>query len=273
MPSVNQEIKRRELIVFYVLDTSGSMNEDGKLGILNESMRETVEVLRTVAKNNADAEIKIAVLQFNSGAQWVTDNGPVYLEDFIWNDLKAEGLTDIGMAMDELHDKLSREKFLKSEVGQFLPIIIFMSDGFPTDNWEKSLKQINTNNRWFKYATKIAFGLGDAADEYTLGKIVGNSEAVVKTNDLEKFKTLIKIVSVTASKVTSSSRTSGQQMNSASIIRDSMQQAGLLEEPIYIDEEDGFDPHLNSTNMTQSMENNIENSNDFNELFDDDDWN
>ena len=89
-------VTRKKLVVFYVLDTSGSMEDDGKIGALNEAMRETVDVLQNIAKGNADAEIQIAVLQFSSGAQWVTEK-PKYVEDFYWDDLKAGGLTDIEM--------------------------------------------------------------------------------------------------------------------------------------------------------------------------------
>lgn len=50
-------VTRKKLVVFYVLDTSGSMEDDGKIGALNEAMRETVDVLQNIAKGNADAEI------------------------------------------------------------------------------------------------------------------------------------------------------------------------------------------------------------------------
>ena len=81
-------VTRKKLVVFYVLDTSGSMEDDGKIGALNEAMRETVDVLQNIAKGNADVELQIAVLQFSSGAQWITEK-PIYVEDFYWDDLKA----------------------------------------------------------------------------------------------------------------------------------------------------------------------------------------
>ena len=166
-------VTRKKLVVFYVLDTSGSMEDDGKIGALNEAMRETVDVLQNIAKGKADAEIQIAVLQFSSGAQWVTEK-PKYVEDFYWDDLKAGGLTDIGDALSELYNKMSRHEFLQSNTGYMIPIIIFMSDGYPTDNWEKALQKITdkeTGNKWFRYSTKIAFALGKDADVNTLSKI------------------------------------------------------------------------------------------------------
>lgn len=134
-------VTRKKLVVFYVLDTSGSMEDDGKIGALNEAMRETVDVLQNIAKGNADVELQIAVLQFSSGAQWITEK-PIYVEDFYWDDLKAGGLTDIGDALSELYNKMSRHEFLQSNTGYMVPIIIFMSDGYPTDNWEKALQKL-----------------------------------------------------------------------------------------------------------------------------------
>ena len=42
-------VTRKKLVVFYVLDTSGSMEDDGKIGALNEAMRETVDVLQNLS--------------------------------------------------------------------------------------------------------------------------------------------------------------------------------------------------------------------------------
>ena len=114
------------------------------------------------------------------------------MEDFYWNDLKAGGLTDFGSALNELNNKLSREQFLISEVGFKAPVIIFMSDGEPTDDYESALNKIKSNNKWFKTATKIAIAVGDDANVQVLQKIAGNNEAVIKVDDLESLKKLIR---------------------------------------------------------------------------------
>lgn len=211
MPTSNKAIARKKLVIFYVLDTSGSMVDEGKIGALNEAMRETVTVLQEIASKNADAEMQIAVMEFSSGARWITD-APTFLEDFYWDDLTAGGLTDIGDALHELRTKMSRSVFLQSDTGYMVPIIIFMSDGYPTDSWEKELQKIideKTGNKWFKYSTKIAFALGNDADVNMLSKIVGNKEAVIQTNDLEDFKKMIKVVSATSSLLNSVSQPTG----------------------------------------------------------------
>lgn len=208
MPSLSEFEKtpRRELHVFYVLDTSGSMSGT-PIATLNNAMTETVEVLRQQAKSNADALVKIAVLEFNSGCRWLQPKGPEEMEDFIWKDLKAGGLTDMGTALKELDSKLSRHAFLSSMTGAYLPVIIFMTDGYATDDYKKALEQIR-KNRWFERGTKIGFAVGQEADVEMVTEIVGSSEAIVQTDDLELFARMLRFVSVTATMMCSKSRTS-----------------------------------------------------------------
>lgn len=227
MPSTNSltETPRKELHVFYVLDTSGSM-EGAKISALNRAMEECTEALRTLAKNNADAKLKIAVMQFNSGCNWVTKNGPEDLEDFEYEPLGAGGMTDIGAALKELNSKLSRHAFLNSMTGALMPVIIFMTDGFATDNYEKELQEIR-KNRWFARGTKIGFALGEDPDEKMISAVVGNSEAVIKTTDLELFKRLMKFVSVTASMLVSQSSTTETANSGEDIIRAAKEQLNI----------------------------------------------
>lgn len=208
MPDIREQERpaRKLLPIIYVLDTSGSMTGD-RIAAVNQAMSETMEVLRDVSNNNPTAELKIGVMKFATGAEWITKSGLVFMEDFYWNDLKAGGLTDFGSALSELHKKLSRSEFLNSDVGYKAPVIIFMSDGEPTDDYESALKKIESSNKWYKIATKIAIAVGDDANLQILGNIAGNSEAVIKVDDLETLKKLIRVVSVTASMLGSVSRT------------------------------------------------------------------
>lgn len=207
MPNISgfESVPRRALHIFYVLDTSGSMSGT-PIATLNRAMEETVVALKDVANKNADAQLKIAVMEFNTKARWVTANGPEDMEDFIWEDLKAMGLTSMGDALKELDEKMSRSGFLESMTGAYMPIIILMTDGQATDDYKKALEKIR-GNKWFKRGTKIAFALGDYADRVMMEEIVGNPEAVIETNDLEAFASMLKLASVTSSMLQSISRT------------------------------------------------------------------
>ncbi len=223
MPNLDKMEKapRRELHVFYVLDTSGSM-AGTPIAKLNHAMDETIASLKDQARSNADAQVKVAVLQFNSGSEWLQSMGPEDIEDFVWEDLSAGGLTDMGAALKELDDKLSRKKFLNSMTGAYLPVIIFMTDGYATDDYKKQLMEAR-KNRWFARATKIGFAIGDSPDVNMISDVVGNCEAVIRTDDLDLFARLIRFASVTASMLCSTSRTSDNPVDGADIVKNALQ--------------------------------------------------
>ena len=221
MPEIGGKIVKKVLPIIYAIDTSGSMSGD-RLATVNEAMHECEDILREKAGESPDAEIKIGALKFSSGAQWVTKSGLVSLEDFYWNDVQAGGVTDLGAALKELESKLSRSAFLVSETGFCLPVIIFMSDGGPNDDWQKALKNANASNKWFQRARKIAIAIGDDADKDVLKELVGNIEAVVQANDLETLKSLIVEVSASASMLAGQSRMAGDEADGASILGDAL---------------------------------------------------
>ena len=258
MPSINSldEMPRRELHVFYVLDTSKSM-EGAKINALNHAMEESMETLKTFAKNS-DIKLKIAVMEFNTGCRWITSNGPEDLEEgFKYEYLEAGGLSDMGAALKELNSKLSRHAFLNSMTGAMMPVIIFMTDGYATDNYEKELGEIR-KNRWFARGTKIGFALGDDPDVKMLSSIVGNSEAVIKTTDLELFKRLMKFVSVTASMLVSQSATPETAGGAKEIIDQAKAELDIPEEALVYIGEDQYnkepDPPVDPDNGTDGWD-------------------
>lgn len=219
----------KDLHIFFILDTSGSM-EGAKIATLNRAMGETVNALKKLAKKNGDAKLKIAVMEFNTGCKWVTSNGPEDLEDednFVWDDLKEGGLTDVGAALTELDSKLSRTAFLGSMVGALMPVIIFMSDGHNTDNYEAALENIR-RNKWFAYGTKIGFALGDDADVKMIASVVGDSEAVIQTSDMNTFEKLMKFAAVTSSMLNSESHTTRVGTTGADVLKKGIQD-GMLD--------------------------------------------
>lgn len=205
---------RKVMTIFYLVDTSGSMSGT-RIGTVNAAMEECIPMLKEVAAANDDAEIKVAIMQFSSGCSWVTPaSGPVSLDDIIWNDLQAGGMTEFGGALTELDKKLSRNEFLNSQTGAYAPVILLLSDGGPTDNWEKSLDDLKQNN-WFKHAIKIAIDIESGSDRSVLAKFTGNSEAILDANDSATLKKMIHKVSVRASEFQSHSKQSSDTITSA----------------------------------------------------------
>jgi len=202
------EIPRKTMVLFFVVDTSGSM-EGSKIGAVNTAIEEVIPAIKDISDENADAEIKIAALEFSSEARWVTGNGPVELSQFHWNGLKADGWTAFGEACKELNEKLAAKAFMKDATGYFAPAIFLLSDGEPTDgNWQGELAELK-KNKWFKAAVKVAVAIGDEANKDMLKEFTGTMEAVLEVHDAVTLKKMIKFVSVRASQVASKSTNAG----------------------------------------------------------------
>jgi uncharacterized protein YegL len=197
------EIPRRTMVLFFMIDTSGSMDGE-KIGSVNTAIEEVIPALQEVSAENADAQIKVAAMEFSSGARWITGNGPVEVENFHWNFIDAAGVTDFGAACKELSLKLSTKGFMKEATGSFAPAIFLMSDGEPTDDWQTGLAALKQNN-WFKAAIKVAVAIGDDANKDVLKEFVGSMEAVLTVHNAATLKKMIKFVSVRASQVASRS--------------------------------------------------------------------
>lgn len=196
---------RKVMTLFYLVDASGSMS-GSKIGTVNAAMEECIPLLKEVAAANDDAEIKVAILQFSSGCSWITPaSGPVGLDDIIWNDLQAGGMTEFGEALIELDKKLSREAYLGSQTGAYAPVILLLSDGGPTDDWKTGMERIKHNN-WFKHAIKIAIDIESGSDRFVLEQFTGNPEAILEAKDTATLKKMIHKVSVRASEFQSHSK-------------------------------------------------------------------
>ena len=131
---------RREMVLFLLIDQSGSM-EGTKIGAVNTAVREFLPEI----PDEVDAAIKIAALLFSNNCHWVYDS-PRPAADFEWNDIKAEGLTDLGAACCELDRKMSRHEFLTAPTGAMAPAVILLSDGEATDDYKTGLNALWSNN-------------------------------------------------------------------------------------------------------------------------------
>lgn len=200
-------IVKRQMVLFFVIDTSGSM-AGTKIGAVNTAIREVLPELQDAG--GSDVDLKVGCLTFSSGCQWMYPT-PVAADSFQWNNVDADGVTDLGEACRELSEKMSKNGFLQAPSGSVAPAIFLMSDGEPTDDFDSGLDKLKQNN-WFKYAIKVAVAIGDDANKDVLAKFTGNTEAVITVHTPEALKKWIRKVSITSSKIGSKSQpaTDGQ---------------------------------------------------------------
>ena len=195
------EMTRRMCPVIFLVDTSGSM-DGAPIGAVNSAIEGVLPELCAMNDENADAEIKTAIMSFSGGTDWVTGDKLVSPQNVAWNGMDAMGPTEMGAAFRELDKKLSIETgFMRRASGSVAPVLFLLSDGAPTDDYQSALAKLKENN-WYKVAVRVAIGYGDA-DDNILAEFTGNRETVLHTNSPEDLKKMIRFVSITSSMVAS----------------------------------------------------------------------
>lgn len=219
MPLLDEvvSVPRRTMTLFFLIDTSGSM-EGNKIGAVNDAVVNVLPMLDEISQTNPDAEIKVAALEFSSATKWLYTE-PKLASEFVWQDVRAGGLTSLGAACAELSSKLSRSGYMQAASGSFAPAIILLSDGGPTDDFQSGLAKLKANN-WFKAAIKVAIAIGDDADKDVLKDFTGSSEAVFTVHNIEALKQIIRVVAVTSSQIGSKSSTAGDVTKQDQVIKD-----------------------------------------------------
>lgn len=210
----NEPIPRRTMVLFFMVDCSGSMY-GSKIGAVNDAIRNVMPAIQEISDNNPDAEIKVSVLKFSTGCEWVYST-PKAAADFEWVDIEADGVTDLGEACKELCSKLSRKEFLQSAGGYYAPAIILLSDGGPTDDYKSGLAALRLN-KWFKTAIRSAVAIGSDADIDVLCEFTGNKELVFEVNRIEALKKIIRLIAVTSTTIGSQSTTASDETKVQSV--------------------------------------------------------
>lgn len=201
-------VSRKSLVIFFLIDTSGSM-KGKKIGELNTVMEELIPEIRRVGE--ADTDVKLAVMTFSTDVKWMYSE-PVSIEDFEWARLNASGVTSMGAAFKELSSRMSRNSFLNSPSLSFAPVIFLMTDGYPSDDYKAGLAALKSNS-WYKFGLKAALGIGNEANDDMLTEFTGSKDTVVHAYSGGQLAQMIKIVAVTASQIGSKSMTLSDETN------------------------------------------------------------
>jgi len=181
----------RRLPVYLLLDTSGSMS-----GEPIEAAKNGVQVLVSTLRQDPYAleTAYLSVITFDSAAKQVCPL--TELATFQSPNLVATGTTALGAALELLSQKISSEvTTTTAEVkGDWKPLIFIMTDGEPTDDWQKGVQALNK----VKTGAIVACAAGPNANTTILKQI---TEIVVQldTTDSATIKAFFKWVSASIS--------------------------------------------------------------------------
>jgi uncharacterized protein YegL len=191
---------RRSLRFIMLVDVSGSMSGD-KIQAVNRAVRECIPEMRRNNQDNPFAEMFVEVITFGTGARWHVPRTSV--QEFTWRDLGAEGVTDFGAALDLVTQTLDVENMGKRNLP---PVLLLLSDGAPTDDWERALRRFETTPWGHPGRTvRIAVAIGEGADKGMLARFTGTIETVLAADRAATLVQLIKWASVSVTKSHSAS--------------------------------------------------------------------
>ena len=191
------ELAARPLHFIWTVDCSTSMKGE-KISTVNHAIQSTIPDMRAESAQNPNARLLVRTLKFSSGASWVTAN-PVPVEEFAWDDLEASGLTDMGKAFECLAAQLTIPPMSERALP---PVIVLLSDGHPTDSYNKELDKL-LSLTWGRKAVRVAISIGKDADDSVLEEFTGNRELVLQANNVKTLVKMIKWASTLAGMVSS----------------------------------------------------------------------
>ncbi|MCT8977732.1 VWA domain-containing protein [Clostridium sp. CX1] len=185
-------MENKILHFIWMLDCSGSMTGE-KIQSLNYAIRNALPGIIDIAEKNKDIEIFMRIIKFSDGAQWLTEK-PVELDKFIWSDLQTGGITDLGAALDMVNEELSK----LDKKTNLPPVIILVTDGQPTDNYEEGLRKL-LSSEIGSQSVRIAIAIGEDVDNDILEDFIGNNdEKPLQAGNSDSLINLIKWSSINA---------------------------------------------------------------------------
>ena len=181
------ELASRPLHFIWIVDCSGSMGVDGKIQTVNMAVREAIPHMKKVADENPFASVLVRAVKFANGAAWHVGT-PAAVADFTWTDLEAEGVTDLGKGLELVAAELKIPPMTDRALP---PVLVLVSDGQPTDDWQKGLATLMALP-WGKKAVRVAIAIGTDADTDVLQRFIGHAE--LKPLQANNPETLVKCI-------------------------------------------------------------------------------
>ena len=198
----------RRLPVYLLLDTSGSMT-----GEPIEAVKNGVQVLVSTLRQDPYAleTAYLSIITFDSSARQLVPL--TELSMFQMPDIHATGTTALGDALSLLAKTVDKEveKTTLEQKGDWKPLVFLMTDGEPTDSWQKGLTEFQKQ----KFGMVVACAAGQSANTNVLKQI---TEVVVQldTADSATIKAFFKWVSASVSMGSQKIESSGQEVSGMS---------------------------------------------------------
>lgn len=198
----------RRLPVYLLLDTSGSM-----YGEPIEAVKNGVQVLVSTLRQDPYAleTTYLSIITFDNNAKQIMPL--TELSMFQMPNLTAAGPTALGQALTLLSTTVDKEvhKASMEKKGDWKPLVFLMTDGAPTDDWQKGLEAFKNQ----KFGIVVACAAGQSAKIDVLKQIT-NTVVQLDTADSATIKAFFKWVSASISLGSHKIESNGQEISGLS---------------------------------------------------------
>jgi uncharacterized protein YegL len=194
----------KTLPVVLLLDTSGSMHENGKIAVLNSAVNEMLTSFKNLDATNAS--ISVSIITFGGNAQICQELKPVSEIGEI--NMIASGMTPMGGAVRLAKEMIENKEIITSRT--YRPTVVLVSDGMPNDSWEDAIELFKNDGRSAKcYRMAMGIGVEEGTTEHkVLENFISNEERVYSAEDASNIRKFFKYVTMSVT-----SRTRSQNPN------------------------------------------------------------
>ncbi len=187
------QIPRKSQPIIFVVSTGDSMVAENKMEQVNVAINKIIDEVNIRNGKTLDAETFVRVVRYSSSAETVA---PLSLGEI---NFSAGGTSDFGAALEKLGGLLSEKEFVEPPYGLSNPIVIYITDSYPsTSHWREDATSLQENSI-YREAVKFAFAIGDQADTFPLLQLINDKEeGLIKVSDTSKVGELIEAIALTA---------------------------------------------------------------------------
>jgi len=180
----------RTLPIIMLLDTSGSMIEDGKIDELTNSVNEMVNKMKKI--DDPKVSVSLSIFTFGGTPKKILNLTPI--KNVPCLSFEATGNTLLGGCLKLAKEMVENKEIITSRT--YRPMVLLVSDGMPNDDWAPAFIDFKTNGRSSKCYC-LSMGIGKDLPQASidiLQKFSSANEPVFvakKAKDVHKFFGLV----------------------------------------------------------------------------------
>lgn len=196
--------KKQVLPLICITDTSGSMSN-----CIEELITSTNNMINSLkTQESLRAEVHVSFVTFGGNSRLHTPLTPINSIDEVR--FEASGMTPLGGALKIAKNMIEDRDIVPSDA--FRPMVVLLSDGYPTDDYETVLDDFINDGR-SKKCERFSLGIGNDYD-YDMLKSFSTSGDVFEAKDANNLVDFFKFVTMTLKEKSLSSNPNKTASNS-----------------------------------------------------------